>query len=114
MPGDQGSNNLYCQDGHICRFRDYTLKKEFVLNALRSKGYKVKVYEHNKGDGRWEVGNGDFEVHQGYRNNKWSREGTVDTIVRGKQGWKKAGFDLNGVAQILQTAYYMQLSPNAQ
>jgi hypothetical protein len=104
MPGDQGSNNLYCQDGHICRFRDYTLKKEFVLNALRSKGYKVKVYEHNKGDRRWEVGNGDFEVHQGYRNNKWSREGTVDTIVSGKKGWKKKAFDLNGVAQTLQTA----------
>jgi hypothetical protein len=50
------------------------------------------------------VGNGDFEVHQGYRNNKWSGGGTVDTIVSGKKGWKRKAFDLNGVAQTLQTA----------
>ena len=80
------------------------MKKEFVLNALRSKGYKVELYGHNKGDGRWQVGNGDFEVHPGYRDNKWSGAGTVDTIVSGKKGWKRKAFDLIGVAQTLQTA----------
>jgi hypothetical protein len=104
MPGDQSSNNLYCQHGHICRFRGYAMKKEFVLNALRSKGYKVELYAHNKEDGRWQVCNGDFEVHPGYRDNKWSGAGTVDTIVSGKKGWKKKEFDLIGVAQTLQTA----------
>ena len=80
------------------------MKKEFVLDALRSKGYKVELYAHNKEDGRWQVCNGDFEVHPGYRDNKWSGAGTVDTIVSGKKGWKKKAFDLNGVAQTLQTA----------
>ena len=99
------AGDLYCKHGHICRFRDCVMGKEFVLDALRSEGHEVKHCDHNKRDGRWQVGNDNFEVHLGYRNNRWSREGTVDTIVRGKQGWKKAGFDLNGVAQILQHAY---------
>ena len=84
------------------------MKKEFVLDALRSKGYKVELYGHNKGDGRWQVGNGDFEVRLCgqwiFCNNKWSREGTVDTIITGRKGWKRKAFDLIGVAQTLQTA----------
>ena len=80
------------------------MKKEFVLDALRSKGYKVELYAHNKADGRWQVCNDDFEVHPGYRDNKWSGAGTVDTIVSGKKGWKRKAFDLIGVAQTLQTA----------
>ena len=108
MSGDQGSNNLYnCQDGHIYRFEAMAMETEFVLNALRSKGYEVEVYEHNRGDGRWQVGNGDFEVRLCgqwiFCNSKWSREGTVDTIITGRKGWKRKAFDLNGVAQTLQT-----------
>ena len=80
------------------------MKKEFVLNALRSEGYEVELCDHNKRDGRWQVGNDIFEVHPGYRNNQRRREGTVDTIVSGKQGWKRKAFDLNGVAQALQKA----------
>ena len=85
------------------------MEKEFVTNALQSKGYEVEVYEHNSGDGRWHVGNGDFEVrHCGqwiYSNTGWSRKGTVDTIIQGRSGWKRKAIDLNGVAQILQHAY---------
>ena len=108
MSVDQGSNNLYnFQDG-IYRFKAMAMEKEFVLNALRSKGYEVEVYEHNKGDGRWQVGNGDFEVRLCgqwiFCNNKWSKEGTVDTIITGRKGWKRKAFDLIGVAQTLQTA----------
>jgi hypothetical protein len=120
MSGDKSNNNLYtsCCHGHVYRFKAMAMEKEFVTNALQSKGYEVEVYEHNSGDGRWHVGNGDFEVrHCGqwiYSNTGWSRKGTVDTIIQGRSGWKRKAIDLNGVAQILQTAYYMQLSPNAQ